>query len=854
MRVNAKGEAGLRRSLVLVGALLAACDGEHGAASDAGGDDASPSEGAVEPPQPFELHAEGPEGRTLEVHTDPFRFRVERADGTTVLQSPGAQAAAVAIGAAPGGAQNFHDPQDPTPRGVSWHPLSVGAGARNGQSGIVRDAQGRRARIEIAAPSAGVFRLQVRVQRQVDDAALMRLQLAADDGSYHGLGERFGHADARGHIVPMQLMAGGTESGTNEHHVPVPFLVSSNGYGVFVETREAGAFDVAATDPQQVRATFEGGELDVWLFVRDDPRQVVAQYSQHTGLPRLPPRWAFAPMHWRNEWEGPNEVLQDAERIREENIPCTTMWIDNPWEASYNDHRFDRGRFPEPEQLLSDMQQRGYVPLLWSTPYLDAVQEGEQPSNRAEELFLMARERDWLVDLGDEVYLSPASPGARGAMMDFTSDEALTFWKQRLAPLVEMGVRAFKLDYGEDILVEVAGSRPGWGFSDGRTGRQMHNVYNLLYHEPYRRALDEGAGEQGGFLLVRGSTWGGQTVADIVWPGDLDNDFREGLGEQVGGLPAAITALQSLASSGFPHFGSDTGGYRGGQPSRQALLRWAEHTAFTPILQLGGAGEHHNPWLYDEQAGDLYRTLARAHMSLVPYFRMNAIRASEQGYPPVSPPALAYPDDPGSHEDPYAYMLGPDLFVAPVVEPGVTERSLHLPPGTWVHWFTGESFGGPADVTVDAPLGTPPVFIRQGAVIPLLPEDLDTLVEVDDPELVDPSRRPWLRARILPAEGQRRIETEEGIDLTVEHRGDALAVTVTPDGTGLEDLRMRIDLAHAGPSLTSVDTVRSGGTELAAAPDAASVRDGCDGVCWFRQGQTLWLSVRSPEQTQVRVQ
>ena len=153
---------------------------------------------------------------------------------------------------------------------------------------------------------------------------------------------------------------------------------------------------------------------------------------------------------------------------------------------------------------------------------------------------------------------------------------------------------------------------------------------------------------------MRGSAWGGQSVADIVWPGDLDNDLREGLGEEVGGLPGAVTALVSLAASGFPSFASDTGGYRGGMPTRETLLRWAEHTAFTPFLQLGGAGEHHNPWLYDTEAGAIYQRLARAHMDLVPYFRMYAIRASTSGRPPLAHAALAFPRDPGSRGDPYA--------------------------------------------------------------------------------------------------------------------------------------------------------------------------------------------------------
>ena len=105
--------------------------------------------------------------------------------------------------------------------------------------------------------------------------------------------------------------------------------------------------------------------------------------------------------------------------------------------------------------------------------------------------------------------------------------------------------------------------------------------------ERVRRALDAGGGEDGGFLLVRASTWGGQSVADVVWPGDLDNDFRPAGTTDVGGLPAAISGLVSLAASGFPSFGSDTGGYLHAPPDKELFTRWFEHSALSTVMQIG---------------------------------------------------------------------------------------------------------------------------------------------------------------------------------------------------------------------------------------------------------------------------
>ena len=841
----------LRGAALVASAVAMGGCGDDDAPMDAAAD-ASPSDGArdaadaqVSVPQTV---AVSDEVATLTVRTDPLRIELRRADGSLALASPGS---GLQLGVSPSGDRRFHDPTKEVPRGVTWSALDYGVSGTDSAM-EVRDGEGRRARVELSNPAPGAYRMRMVVDAAVGDVALSRLRLSADEvGTYQGLGERFYGADARGFVVPMQLAIGGRRSGTNEHHVPIPFFVSSNGYGVFVASREAGAFDVGASDPTIVAASFEGRELDVYFYVDEDPREVVAKYTRQTGLPILPPRWAFAPMHWRNEWTDRAALEEDAARIRAEGIPCTSFWIDNPWQVSYNDFVFDEERFADPQGMLDALRADGYVPLVWSTPYLDAVDEGARPANEAESLFRMAKEQGWLVRRGGEVWISPASPGAAGGMIDFTSADATDFWQRRARLVVDMGVRAFKLDYGEDILSDLLGQRPGFQFADGRTERELHNVYNTLYHVPYRRALDEGGGEDGGFLLVRASSWGGQSVADIVWPGDLDNDFREAGATEVGGLPASISALVSLAASGFPNFGADTGGYRGGMPTREALLRWAEHTAFTPILQLGGGGDHHNPWLYDAEAGAIYRVLARAHMDLVPFFRVQARRAHTTGYPPVAHPSLIWPDDVAGHADPYTYVLGGELFVAPVITPGATSRALHLPPGAWVHWFTGERFEGPMDLTVAAPLGTPPVFVRVGALLPLLPGDVDTLVDVDPP-LVDPNDRPFLRVWSLPR-GTTTVETEEGPTLEVARTPTGLEVAVTPAAGGLEDVRFRVDLASAEPAMGGVGTVSVGGVPVAPSADVATVQGGCDGVCYAVDGSTLWLSVRGPAETRVVV-
>ena len=266
------------------------------------------------------------------------------------------------------------------------------------------------------------------------------------------------------------------------------------------------------------------------------------------------------------------------------------LWIDNPWQTAYNDFTFNPLQFPGAEAMIAQLHEAGYKVLTWSTPYLDlsddsGVREGMNPDTGG--LYEEAAAAGHFVR-------NPSGTPARfpwtsdkdGAMIDFTSDTARGWWTQTARRATGLGIDGFKLDYGE-LTVELIGSRLGLRFADGSTEAETHNVYSVLYHRAYRAAVD--AERPDGFLIGRASALGGQADVDCIWPGDLNSDlsvFGEDTpdGPSVGGLASAVDALQSLAVSGFPTFGSDTGGFRNGAPTSDTLVRWAGHTAFTPVM------------------------------------------------------------------------------------------------------------------------------------------------------------------------------------------------------------------------------------------------------------------------------
>jgi alpha-D-xyloside xylohydrolase len=208
----------------------------------------------------------------------------------------------------------------------------------------------------------------------------------------------------------------------------------------------------------------------------------------------------------------------------------------------------------------------------------------------------------------------------------------------------------------------------------------------------------------------------------------------------VGGLPAAVIAGLSLGASGFPFFGSDTGGYRNAPPDKETFTRWFEHTALSTVMQVGTnsndvAWEFRENNGFDQEMLDWYRIYARLHLRLFPYEWTYAQRVLVDGRPILRAYGLQHPER-GLHPSD-VYFFGDDLLVAPVVRRGEREKEVPFPPGGWFDWWTGERYDGDETVVVEAPLGKLPLYLRAGGMVPLLRPTIDTLSPVEDAEAIE---------------------------------------------------------------------------------------------------------------------
>lgn len=600
--------------------------------------------------------------------------------------------------------------------------------------------------------------------------------------AFYGLGEYFDKVEHRGTIRAMQLEVDSTlESGYNEAHVPIPLIIGTKGWGLFIASDWPGVFDVAKSSQDRVDAIFGAGAkasqgLTFHLLAAPHPLDITKRYYELTGYPKLPARWALGPLVWRDENRDQAQVVDDARIMRELDLAVSGIWIDRPYASAVNSFDFSPAMFDDADAMIAQLHAQGLRVGLWHTPYVDKSATATAALQQ---------------EATTQGYFPPTSGPALngwGTPIDLTNPKARDWWRSLIARYVAQGIEGFKLDYGEDIVPGLLGRRIAWSFDDGSDESTMHTRYQERYHSVYDQALNK---PEGAFLLCRGGTWGDQVNGCIIWPGDLDANMlyhgeegttREGTKyNAVGGLPASLIAGLSLGPSGYPFYGSDTGGYRHSPVDRETFTRWFQQTALSTVMQIGTsandvAWEFKPENGFDEEMLGWYRLYTRLHLRLFPYLWTYAKRLTDDGRAIARPLGLAYPELNAHPDD--TYMLGDDLLVAPVMRQGQRQRQVMLPPGGWFNWWSGQRVEGGQTITVEAPLKTLPLFIREGALIPMLRPTIDTMSPVEDPEAIDSYATSPGRLWLTIAAGQAG-ELELFDQATVKLTQEATSLTIT---------------------------------------------------------------------------
>lgn len=540
-----------------------------------------------------------------------------------------------------------------------------------------------------------------------NDFALTARFEAFDDEKIFGMGQyQEAHMNKKGATL---------ELAHRNSQASVPFMVSSRGYGFFWNNPAIGTATFGTNKTEwHVNST---RKLDYFITAGDSPAEIEAQYSLATGRTPMMPEYGMGYWQCKLRYRNQEELLAVAREHKKRGLPMDAIVIDFFHWTRQGDFRFEPRDWPDPEAMVKELKELGIELVVSVWPTID-----EQSSN-----YGVMAENGYLVN-ADRCNAIHMTWMGNTTFYDATNPKAQQFvWEQCKEHYYDYGIRCFWLDEAE----------PEYGPYDFDNYRyfegpavQCTNRYPVGYAKGFYDGLKK-EGETDIMSLVRCAWAGSQKYGVLTWSGDIYSSFRA--------MREQLQAGLSMGMAGIPWWTSDIGGFLGGNITdphfKELLVRWFAWGAFCPVFRMHGerspwyereqefingvrqltSGQDNEVWSFGEDNYEILKKYLFIRERLRPYIRDCMKAASESGAPVMRPLFYDFPEDKDSWEIEDAYMFGPDLLVAPVMEEGVTERSVYLPKGAaWKDAYTKKTYEGGQRVTVPAPIDIIPVFMRDG--------------------------------------------------------------------------------------------------------------------------------------------
>jgi alpha-D-xyloside xylohydrolase len=480
----------------------------------------------------------------------------------------------------------------------------------------------------------------------------------APDEKIFGSGESFTRLNKRGQKINVFTRDGMGVQGQLMYK-PIPFFLSSGGYGMFVHTSAPVTFDFGLSFDQHNTIYSADDELDLFVFL-GSPKEILSEYTALTGRSPVPPLWSFGFWMSRITYKSEQEVREVAAKLRQYKIPADvihldTGWFETDWRSNF---QFSPTRFQNPRQMIADLKKQGFRVSLWQYTYFT-------PKN---ELFKE------IVDGGLAVKNEGGTQPFEDAVLDMSNPAALRWYQGKLENLLKMGVGAVKVDFGE-------GAPVNGQYDSGKSGLFEHNLYPLRYNKAVFDITKQTTGDS---IIWARSAWAGSQRYPLHWGGDAENTNSAMAATLRGGL--------SFGLSGFTFWSHDAGGFVDRAP-RDLYRRWLAFGVLTSHTRAHGAPPR-EPWEYDAELTEDFRRALGLRYSLMPYIYAQAKDSAARGFPMLRALFFEFPADETSWLIEDEYMFGSNLLVAPLFEDAQKVRKVYLPPGAWIDYQTGKVYEG----------------------------------------------------------------------------------------------------------------------------------------------------------------
>lgn len=576
------------------------------------------------------------------------------------------------------------------------------------------------------------------------------------DDHFFGLGDKPGPLNRVGQSYVMwNTDSFGWQESTDPLYKSIPFFLEFRGgraLGVLFDNTWRTFFDFGHELPNEYSFGAPDGPVDYYLMYGPDPKEVEKDYAWLTGPTPLPPLWALGFQQSRYSYETEGKLLDVAKRLRADHIPADALYLDIDYQRKYRPFTVDEVAFPLFLEMVKKLSgDHFHLVLITDLHIADLPGSNYAPydSGIAGDHFVKNPD--------GSTYVGPVWPGA-AVFPEFTQEKSRAWWGTLYKQFAAEHVSGFWNDMNEPAVF----TYPSKTMPDATQHRidepsfqkrtashlEIHNVYGLENSRATYEGVLQLNPQERPFVLTRASYAGGQRYA-ATWTGDNSSTWNH--------LRETTSQLLNLGISGFTLAGADVGGFAG-SPSPDLLTKWFEVAAFQPIDRDHAAKgtRPHEPWVDGPEHESIRRRFIEERYRLMPYLYTTVEETSRTGLPIVRPLFLEFPHatDDGHPMDLDAsgeFMFGPDLLVAPNPSPEeIAPYEVHLPPGVWYDYWTGERFKHRSAIRGEDPekreelllrkplMVTPtlsdlPVYVRGGSVIPVAPQIENTDVAPNSP-------------------------------------------------------------------------------------------------------------------------
>lgn len=525
------------------------------------------------------------------------------------------------------------------------------------------------------------------------------------DEHFFGLGERMDRMDQRGQRVHLNVELGrgskpavGGKDILRANYCPVPIVYSTRGYAIFFHTAQPNDWDMGWTHANRFAFSSHGGSNDYYFIYGPDISQMLKAYLTLTGSAPLMPKPAYG-LHvgsysggtWKHEKEVSDTYVRNLiSRLRAEQIPFDLLWLDSTWRnftsLGNGGCSFEfQSLFKDPAGMIS-FAHKNHV-AMFGLHIRSLLDNGLHNT-----LLTDARKKGYTIDDGES-----------RAILDFFNPKAVEWWwKEAAGKVTRLGVDFFKTDVGSALR-----------FKNVTPEQQaLHNLFPIAYAKaPYEHFA--AMYNRRGFDHTR-EGWAGIQRYPFIWAGDWGSEWQWFEPVVRGGL--------NIGLSGVGNWSHCMGGFEQYSPYDTDLyVRWCQFGMFSPVAILFGMDHprYHAPWTYGKEAERIFIKYDSLRYALLPYIYTSAWNMYQTGRPIMAPMLYDFFKDEQTYDMSDQYMFGPGMMVCPVTTKGALSRPVYFPGGNWTDYWTGERINGRQYKSFLTPLDIMPIFIREGAVIPM---------------------------------------------------------------------------------------------------------------------------------------